>query len=112
MRVCGSIGTIGSVGKGRAIERDELRRNIQDGDDTASFTGGERVEQVHDVGDALCRLHAACPVEESVALGEVDRGGEQLGDDQPAAKDQHQTPEQGPGQEAHQFSPATGTART
>jgi hypothetical protein len=100
------------LGHGSTIERDHQRRHVQNPDDARTLRRAQRVEQPDHIGDALRGLHTHGPDEHGVALDQVDRCAQELGDDQAARQHEHQAAEQRLRQEAHHGSARTVTAST
>ena len=100
------------IGHGGTIERYDHRRHVENTDDTLAFRRAQGVQQPDHIGDALRGLHAHGPDKHGIALGQVDRCAQELGDDQAARQYEHQTAEQRLRQEAHHGSALTVTAST
>jgi Ran GTPase-activating protein (RanGAP) involved in mRNA processing and transport len=84
------------------IETDRERRRAEDLNDPAALGRTERLEQLHDVADALRGLHAARLRQRFAALVHVDREAHELRDDEASEEDEHQPAEERARSEAHQ----------
>ena len=110
---CGPAVAAGFLGGGSAIQRrPTIGGTLRIPTIRSRSAGTQRIQQVDDVGDPLRGLHAARPDQHAIALDEVDRRAQQLGDDQPRREHQHQPAEERAWQQAHHGCRVTSTART
>jgi hypothetical protein len=93
-------------------EADRHGRRAQDAGEPRAFRLAQRVEQPHDVGDALRGLHAARLGEQVAALHHVDREAHELRDHEPRQQHRHQAAEERSGDERHRFAATTSVAST
>jgi len=99
-------------GQRTLLEADRERRRAEDLHDPAPLGRSERLEQLHDVRDALRGLHAARSRQLLAPLVHVDREADEQRDDEHAQLHENQAAEERARREPHRDAASTVAAST